>query len=107
MQTTPPKAIAAGEFHLVQIVLLYNKIFPQSWSSHVDIQNRLCKEAHSVSLQIDFFYDFILTFSYCGPDAPTFDKSDFEKGKVGTSLLNVFSSEHSKVGSLAGFVQQQ
>ena len=26
----------------------------------------------------------ILTiFSYCGPDAPKFEKSDFEKGKVG------------------------
>ena len=89
--------ISSGAFHLFQIMLVFLcswivSVSPQSWSAHVDIQNRLCKEAHSVSLQICFFYDFILTFSYCGPDAPTFEKSDFEKGKVRILFLKLFST---------------
>ena len=46
---------------------------------------------------------FIFSSSYCGPDAPKFDKSDFEKGKVRAIIkFNFFKNCLTKIGSLPG-----
>ena len=67
---------------LLLLFILRECIFSvQEWSPCAGVQNRLRQEALSVSYW-PTYNDDISLHSYCGPDPPRFEKSDFQAGKV-------------------------